>query len=105
VREVLDATTGARLGSLDYDPYGLTVATNGAVLQGWGLYQTRHRVYDANVTYRWLSRDPIGEAGGINLYGYVGGNPVNFIDPLGLNPGYHGDDGTCGFWCWFIWYL
>ena len=32
----------------------------------------------------WLSRDPIGEAGGINLYAYVGNNPVNLWDPLGL---------------------
>ena len=36
-----------------------------------------------------------------NIYSYVGGNPVNLVDPLGLNPGYHGDDGTCGFLCWF----
>ena len=33
---------------------------------------------------RWLSREPLGEAGSINLYEYVGGNPVNYIDPLGL---------------------
>jgi hypothetical protein len=33
---------------------------------------------------RWLSRDPIGEDGGINLYGYVGNDPVNGVDPLGL---------------------
>ena len=33
---------------------------------------------------RWLSRDPIAEKGGLNLYGYVGNNPFNLIDPLGL---------------------
>jgi RHS repeat-associated protein len=47
------------------------------------LYFTRYRAYDPS-TGRWLSRDPIEEDGGINLYGYVGGNPVNLIDPLGL---------------------
>ena len=35
-------------------------------------------------TGRWISRDPIAEEGGINLYGYVGNNPVNAFDPLGL---------------------
>jgi len=34
---------------------------------------------------RWLSRDPIGEKGGINLYGYVSNNPVVLIDRLGLS--------------------
>jgi RHS repeat-associated protein len=48
-----------------------------------GLYLTHYRAYDP-VTARWLSRDPIGEAGGVNLYGYVGGNPLSYTDPLGL---------------------
>jgi uncharacterized protein RhaS with RHS repeats len=34
----------------------------------------------------WLSRDPISEAGGINLYNYVANNPFNLIDPDGLDP-------------------
>ena len=37
---------------------------------------------------KWLNQDPIQERGGINLYDYVGNNPVNKIDPLGL----FGDD-------------
>jgi len=35
---------------------------------------------------KWLSRDPMGEYAGINLYGYVGGDPINWGDPQGLCP-------------------
>jgi hypothetical protein len=45
--------------------------------------QTALAVYDPS-TGRWLQRDPIGEAGGLNLYGFVDNNPVNFVDPLGF---------------------
>ena len=43
-----------------------------------------HRYYDPG-TGRWLTRDPIGYAGGVNLYGYCGGNPVNRADPEGTD--------------------
>jgi hypothetical protein len=42
-----------------------------------------HRFYDPE-TGRYISADPIGLAGGMNLYAYVGGNPVNWVDPEGL---------------------
>jgi len=40
----------------------------------------------ASVRAEWLSRDPIAEEGGINLYGYVANSPTNLSDPLGLSP-------------------
>ena len=41
------------------------------------------RPYDPNLQ-RWIQRDPIGERGGLNLYEYVQNDPVNKVDPLGL---------------------
>ena len=49
------------------------------------LYLTRHRVYSATLN-RFLSSDPMGLAGGGNLYAYGEGNPMAYIDPLGLQP-------------------
>jgi len=47
------------------------------------LYFYRARYYDAEL-WRFISQDPIGIKDDINLYNYVGGNPVNWADPLGL---------------------
>ena len=47
------------------------------------LYYMRNRWYEPK-TGRFLSEDPIGLEGGINLYAYVGGDPINGRDPLGL---------------------
>ena len=43
----------------------------------------RNRAYDPG-TGRFTQEDPIGLAGGLNLYGFAGGDPVNFSDPFGL---------------------
>jgi len=79
-----------------YDPFGNTLAQYGTLAgannyryssKEWnansGLYYYLYRFYDPNLQ-RWPTRDPIQEAGGLNLYRFVGNYPVNYIDPLGL---------------------
>ena len=61
-----------------------------------GFYLCTLRYYDASGG-RWLTRDPIGYAGGSNLYGYVGNDPVNFADSLGLSRDIGGGSGTVRF--------
>ena len=48
-------------------------------LQGWGSYRFA-------AIWFYTQQDPIGIAGGLNLYGFAGGDPVNFSDPFGLCP-------------------
>ena len=48
-----------------------------------GLLYYGYRYYDP-ITGRWLSRDPIGELKEPNLFAYVVNNPLNFVDPFGL---------------------
>jgi RHS repeat-associated protein len=56
-----------------------------------GLHYNWHRYYDPS-TGRYISADPIGLDGGMNLYLYTGANPVNFIDPMGLDSSWTGWD-------------
>ena len=103
IREVIkqDGTLQARY---DYDAYGKRsiIYQNAAYLGGSTFGYTGHitlpalvtgqselvlthfRAYDQELG-RWLSADPLGEAGGMNLYGYVGNNPISFVDPMGLS--------------------
>jgi len=50
-----------------------------------GLYNFGYRYYMAG-SGRWLNRDPIREAGGLNLYGYVGNDPEDYEDAYGFIP-------------------
>ena len=51
-----------------------------------GLLYRRNRYYSPEQG-RFISEDPIGLAGGLNLYGFAEGDPVNYSDPFGLSPG------------------
>ena len=57
-----------------------------------GLLYRRNRYYDP-VTGQFTQSDPIGLAGGLNVYGFAGVDPVNFSDPFGLCPEDVGGDG------------
>ena len=60
-----------------------------------GLEDHRARLYDPK-TGRFTQEDPIGLAGGLNAYGFAGGDPVNFSDPFGLCPlGMRDASGRC----------
>ena len=50
-----------------------------------GLFYNGHRDYEPPRGI-YVQADPIGQAGGINLYTYVGGNPLVKLDPSGLEP-------------------
>lgn len=91
VREIASGGTTA----FDYGAYGEQQTLSGAWPAEFGYtghFQNRstgtllalYRAYAPNLA-RWLSRDPIGERGGLNLYAYVNANPLNLVDPLGLD--------------------
>jgi RHS repeat-associated protein len=84
-------SAGASLNINTYDEYGVPASSNEGRFQYtgqiWlpeaGLYHYRARAY-APTLGRFLQSDPILYAGGMNIYGYVGGDPINGTDPFGL---------------------
>ncbi len=92
-------TNGIVVARYNYDPYGNMLGMSGPLAEAntyrfsskeWngnaGLYYYGFRFYEPNVQ-RWLNRDPIEEKGGINLFGFTFGDPINAVDLLGWKPG------------------
>ncbi len=101
----LTNASGAVVQSYDYDSFGNLTAQSGSVTQPYtytarewdaetSLYYYRARYYDPQVG-RFITEDPIGVNGGINLYGYVRNNPIKRTDPRGLASFGFGFGGTC----------
>ncbi|MGQ0715341.1 MAG: RHS repeat-associated core domain-containing protein [Gemmatimonadaceae bacterium] len=79
-----DATAfiGQNQPKLPYEWFGSLIAEQA---DASGLLYRRNRYYDPQ-TGRFTQPDPIGLAGGLNVYGFANGDPVNFSDPFGLCP-------------------
>ena len=88
-------TNGIIVARYNYDPYGNTLSANGPLADAnlyrfsskeWhgnsGLYYFGFRYYEPNLQ-RWITRDPLGEAGGINLYEFANSAPIDWVDPWG----------------------
>jgi RHS repeat-associated protein len=95
VRLVVDEETGDVAHRLDYDSFGRVLRDTNPGFQPFGfqgglydpdtgLVEFGCRWYDAE-TGRWISKDPIGLIGGVNLYEFCKSNPILYIDPSGKN--------------------
>jgi len=93
IREMRNSA-GTVVARYDYDPSGRSttlISTTPTDFNFTGLYRHSasnldlavYRAYDPDLG-RWLNRDPVGEKGGLNLYGYVENGPINGVDRLGL---------------------
>src|ERR1700761_7671942 len=87
---------GDLAASYEYSPYGTLIASTGSIANPFqfgggigettgagGLVDMRARYYDPS-TGRFISEDPTGIRGGINVYEYTENDPAGLVDPTGL---------------------
>lgn len=96
VAALLSTADGSLAATYEYDAYGQMVRRQGVEADAnpfqfstkftdneSGLVYFGRRFYDPSAG-RFINRDPAEEAGGLNLFRYVGGDPINAVDPFGL---------------------
>ena len=95
VSAVIDANQNV-VASYAYNPFGRLLAKSGTLDQpyqfstkyyypGYGILYYGYRFYNPTCM-KWMTRDPSGEDGGLNLYLAMLNNLINIMDELGLNP-------------------
>jgi RHS repeat-associated protein len=96
VAALVNAADGTTVANYEYGPFGEVIRSTGPMARNnpllfstkyydleSGLYYYGYRFYNPS-TGIWPNRDPMQEQGGLNLYGFVGNSPINYVDPFGL---------------------
>jgi RHS repeat-associated protein len=80
---LVDGSSGTYSANYEYGPFGEVIRASGAMASSFPIrWSTKYTDLETDLVYygyryynpgtgRWLSRDPIGEKGGLNLYGFV----------------------------------
>ncbi|QYY37438.1 RHS repeat-associated core domain-containing protein [Ruficoccus sp. ZRK36] len=108
VMAYVDASSGEVAAQFEYGPFGEPLRATGSAADELtyrfstkytdpesGLLYYGYRYYSPGIG-RWPSRDPIGEDGGVNLYGMVNNDPINYWDVLGRWPNFLSCFGVTG---------
>jgi len=96
IKGLVNAADGTISARYDYGPFGELIRQTGPMSKANPIrFSTKYTDDETDLLYygyryynpstgRWLSRDPIGESGGVNLYGVSMNSPLNILDVLGL---------------------
>src|SRR5206468_2180104 len=96
VAALVNATNGAVAAQYEYGPFGELIRATGPMAKANPFrFSTKYQDDESDFPYygfryynpssgRWLSRDPLAEKGGLNLYLFAGNDPLDLVDPLGL---------------------
>ncbi len=100
VTMLVTATNGTETARYEYGPFGEVIRATGPMAKAntfqfstpypddeTDLLYYGYRYYNAS-TGRWINRDPLAEAGGLNLQAFVSNDPEDRVDKLGLTEGY-----------------